>query len=80
MNSPGGTVTSADAMYDMVKRFRQKTGKPVVASIQEVGHGILCLMRADKIVAQPTSVVGSIGVIFESLEFQGLWRNWKSPP
>jgi protease-4 len=73
VNSPGGTVTSADAMYDMVNRFRKKTGKPVVASIQEVGasgaYYVSC--AADRIVAQPTSVVGSIGVIFESLEFQG---------
>jgi protease-4 len=73
INSPGGTVTSADAMYDMVKRFKNKTHKPVVASIQEVGasgaYYVSC--AADKIVAQPTSVVGSIGVIFESLEFQG---------
>ncbi len=73
VNSPGGTVTSADAMYDLVNRFRRKTGKPVVASIQEVGasgaYYVSC--AADKIVAQPTSVVGSIGVIFESLEFEG---------
>jgi len=73
VNSPGGTVTSSDAMYDMVNRFRKKTGKPVVASIQEVGasgaYYVSC--AADKIVAQPTSVVGSVGVVFESLEFEG---------
>lgn len=73
VNSPGGTVTSSDAMYEMLNRFRRKTGKPVVASIQEVGASgafyVSC--AADKIVAQPTSVVGSIGVIFESLEFEG---------
>src|SRR5580704_2457427 len=73
VNSPGGTVTSSDAMYEMVRRFRKKTGKPVVASIQEVGasgaYYVSC--AADKIVAQPTSVVGSIGVIFESIEFSG---------
>jgi protease IV len=73
VNSPGGTVSSSDAMYQMVLRFRQKTGKPVVASIQEVGasgaYYVSC--AADKIVAQPTSVVGSIGVIFETIEFEG---------
>src|SRR5579862_542568 len=69
VNSPGGTVSSADAMYDMLRRFRQKTHKPVVASVQEVGasgaYYVSC--AADKIVAQPTSLVGSIGVIFETM-------------
>jgi protease-4 len=73
VNSPGGTVSGSDAMYEMVRRFKKKTGKPVVASIQEVGasgaYYVSC--AADKIVAQPTSVVGSIGVIFESMEFEG---------
>jgi protease-4 len=73
VNSPGGTVSASDAMYDMVKRFRKNTGKPVVASIQEVGasgaYYVSC--ASDKIVAQPTSIVGSIGVIFESMEFSG---------
>lgn len=73
VNSPGGTVTSSDAMYQLVRRFRKKTGKPVVASIQEVGASgafyVSC--GADRIVAQPTSVVGSVGVIFETMEFSG---------
>ena len=73
VNSPGGTVTSSDAMYDLIKRFKAKTHKPVVASIQEVGasgaYYVSC--AADKIVAQPTSIVGSVGVIFESMEFSG---------
>jgi len=73
VNSPGGTVSASDAMYEMVKRFRKNTGKPVVASIQEVGasgaYYVSC--ASDKIVAQPTSIVGSVGVIFESMEFSG---------
>ena len=73
VNSPGGTVTSSDGMYQILRRFREKTGKPIVSSIQEMGasgaYYLSC--AADKIVAQPTSIVGSIGVIFESLEFSG---------
>jgi protease-4 len=73
VNSPGGTVSASDAMYQLVMRFRKKTGKPVVASIQEVGASgafyVSC--AADKVMAQPTSIVGSIGVIFESMEFSG---------
>jgi len=73
VNSPGGTVTSADAMYELLVRFRKKTGKPVVAAFQEVSasgaYYIAC--ACDRIVAQPTSVVGSIGVIFYTFNFEG---------
>jgi protease-4 len=73
VNSPGGTVTASDAMYQLVKRFRARTKIPVIASCQEVAASgafyVSC--AADRIVAQPTSLVGSIGVIFESIQFEG---------
>jgi protease-4 len=74
INSPGGTVTASDLMYEIVNDFRAKSGKPVVASTQEVaasgGYYVAC--GADQIVAHPTSVVGSIGVIFSTFQFEGL--------
>jgi len=73
VNSPGGTVTASDAMYQLVRRFKSRTHKPVVASAQEVAasgaYYVSC--AADKIVAQPTSIVGSIGVVFETMQFEG---------
>ena len=70
VNSPGGTVTASDTMYEMLARFRQRTGKPVIASLQEVaasgGYYVAC--AADEIVASPTSVVGSIGVIVNTFD------------
>jgi protease-4 len=73
VNSPGGTVTCSDAMYQLVKRFKDKAHKPVVASAQEVAasgaYYVSC--AADKIVAQPTSLVGSIGVVFETFQVAG---------
>jgi protease IV len=73
MNSPGGTVSSADAMFEQIMRFRQRTHKPVVASFQEVAasgaYYIAC--GTDRIVAQPTSVVGSIGVVFYTFNISG---------
>ena len=73
VNSPGGTVTTSDCMYEMLVRFRAKTHKPVVASVQEVAasgaYYVSC--ASDRIVAQPTSVVGSIGVIFETFNLSG---------
>jgi len=73
VNSPGGTVTASDAMYQLIQRFKARTHKPVVASAQEVdaSGAFYVSCAADKIVAQPTSVVGSVGVVFESMEFEG---------
>lgn len=73
INSPGGTVSATDAMYQIIQKFRAETHKPVIASTQEVaasgGYYVAC--AADKIVAQPTSVVGSIGVIFYTFDASG---------
>ncbi len=73
VNSPGGTVSASDAMYTILKQFKEKTHKPVVASAQELdcsgAYYVSC--GADKIVAQPTSLVGSIGVIFDTYNFKG---------
>jgi protease IV len=76
INSPGGTVVCSDTMYEMVRTFRAKTHKPVVADTQEVAasgaYYVAC--GCDKIVAHPTSLVGSIGVIFEEFEVTGLMQ------
>lgn len=67
LNTPGGGVTASDAMYREVLRFRRETGKPVVALMMDVtasgGYYLAC--AADEIVAYPTSVTGSIGVIMQ---------------
>ncbi len=73
INSPGGTVTATDLMYAEVRQFRERTGKPVVAAILDVGAsgGYYLACAADCIHAQPTSVIGSIGVIMITPEFTG---------
>ncbi len=77
INSPGGTVTGSDTMYREVRRFSERTGKPVVASLGEVaasgGYYLAC--AADTIIAQPTSITASIGVIIPTYNFsEGLNR------
>ena len=73
VNSPGGTVAASDAMYGLAMKFKEESKKPVVASIQELGAsgGYYVSCAADKIVAQPTSLVGSIGVIYNTFDFSG---------
>jgi len=63
IDSPGGTYPAADAIADAVGRARA-AGKPVVVSMSDVAAsgGYLAAVRADVIVAQPTSITASIGV------------------
>jgi len=77
INSPGGAVTASDIMYREVMHFRERSEKPVVVLMGDVaasgGYYIAC--AADEIVAHPTSVTGSIGVIMQTVSVsQGLRR------
>lgn len=65
INSPGGVVAPAQEIYEKVLQVKQETGKPIVASMASVcasgGYYIAC--AADRVVANPGSLTGSIGVI-----------------
>jgi len=74
INSPGGGVTASDIMHQRLLRFRGARGNvPVIAAIEDVGasgaYYIAC--GAEFILAHPTSVVGSIGVIVQTVSFAG---------
>lgn len=74
VDSPGGTVTASDILYNEIKKFKENTKKPIIVSILNIGtSGAYYLsLPADKIIAHPTSVVGSVGVIFMRPKFHGL--------
>jgi len=74
INTPGGTVTASDIIYHEVKAFKEKKKIPVVASIMDVGAsgGYYVASAADKIVAHPSSVTGSLGVIMLTVNARGL--------
>ncbi|HOG30365.1 MAG TPA: signal peptide peptidase SppA [Vicinamibacterales bacterium] len=77
INSPGGAVTASDVMYRRLVRFRAaRPGVPVVAVIEDVGAsgGYYVACGADTILAHPTSVTGSIGVIVQTVSFAGTMR------
>jgi protease-4 len=73
LNSPGGTVAATDIMYHHVLEFKQQTGKPVIACVLGLGcsgaYYIAC--GCDGIIAQPSSVVGNIGTIFQTFSIAG---------
>jgi protease-4 len=71
VNSPGGTISGSDRIYDEIHR---KTDKPVVAFMRGVAAsgGYYACVACDKIVAEPTAVTGSVGVIAGYLVLQEL--------
>ncbi|MEE9272415.1 MAG: signal peptide peptidase SppA [Robiginitomaculum sp.] len=63
INSPGGSPAASDQIWDSVNRAK-KAGKPVVISMGQyaASGGYYVAANADKIVAMPTTITGSIGV------------------
>lgn len=74
INSPGGTVTASDIVYHEISRFKARRKVPVVASILDVGAsgGYYVALAADRIVAHPTTITGSIGVLMLNVNSGGL--------
>jgi protease-4 len=74
INSPGGTVTASDIIYQEIKKFKQKKKVPVVACLMDVAtSGAYYVANAsDTIIAHPTTITGSIGVIVMKLNLKGL--------
>jgi protease-4 len=65
LDTPGGDVTSSDILYREVLKFRKKTGLPVVALMMGVAAsgGYYVASACDAIIAHPSTITGSIGVI-----------------
>ena len=74
INSPGGTVTGSDLIYNEIRRFRSERKVPVVAQLMGIAAsgGYYVALAADEIHAQRTTVTGSIGVIFSGFNVAGL--------
>jgi protease-4 len=74
INSPGGTVTASDIVYRELSEFRRTRRIPIVASMMDVAAsgGYYIALAADTIVAHPTTVTGSIGVIMVTVNAEGL--------
>ena len=76
VNSPGGGVAASEEIYRAVKRLRDEKKKRVVASIESVGaSGAYYVASAtNKIYADNGSIVGSIGVIAQWVNYGDLLR------
>lgn len=75
LNTPGGTTAGGEAVYEEVRRLAQ--AKPTVAQIGTLAAsaGYMVASGADQIVARQSSIVGSIGVMFQYPDITGLMDN-----
>lgn len=76
LNTPGGTVTASDIIYRELELFRQDTKIPIVAVMMDVAAsgGYYVALAADRIIAHPTTVTGSIGTIMVTADAEQLLR------
>jgi protease IV len=74
INSPGGTVTASDVIHHEINEFKSNRKIPVVSVIMDIGASGAYYVAAasDRIVAHPTSVTGSVGVIMLRVNAEGL--------
>ncbi len=74
VESPGGSITASDILYNELVNFKKQTGVPVVVSMMNVAAsgGYYVSLPADYIMAHPTTVTGAVGVIFFRPQVQNL--------
>lgn len=74
IDSPGGGVVPSQEIHDAVKRIRSHNNKAVIASMGSVAAsgGYYIAAATDRIVANPGTLTGSIGVIMETANVEGL--------
>jgi protease-4 len=74
INSPGGTVTASDIIRHDIAAFKERKKVPVFACIMSVGAsgGYYIATAADEIIAHPTAITGSIGVLLMKFDLEGL--------
>ncbi len=75
VDSPGGSYIASDTIWRETLRAKE-AGKPVVVSMGNVAGsgGYFVAMAADKIVAQPGTITGSIGVLAGKMLMGGFWE------
>ena len=72
ISSPGGTTTGGEVIYDAVRRIADK--KPVVSQVGTLAAsaGYMIAIASDHVIAHKTSMIGSIGVLFQYPDISGL--------
>ena len=74
VDSPGGTTAGAEQLYDALTRLKGRKPTVVVIDGLAASGGYIAALAADHIIAQETSLVGSIGVLFQYPNFTELLK------
>src|SRR5438874_5535510 len=74
INSPGGTTAGSEQLYDSLMRLKAKKPLVVVVEGLAASGGYIAAIAADHIIAQQSSLVGSIGVLFQIPNFSELMK------
>jgi protease IV len=74
VDSPGGTTAGAEQLYQALRRLAEKKPTVVVVDALAASGGYIAAISADHIVSQDTSLVGSIGVLFQYPNFTDLLK------
>jgi protease-4 len=74
INSPGGTVAGSEELYDSLMRLKAKKPMVVVVDGLAASGGYIAALASDHIMAQQSSIVGSIGVLFQFPNFTELLK------
>ncbi len=74
IDSPGGTIAGSEQLYDALVRLKAKKPMVVVVDGLAASGGYIAAMASDHIIAQQSSLVGSIGVIFQYPNFTDLLK------
>lgn len=74
IHSPGGSATASEILYREVQHFKERKQVPVIAQLVGIATSgaYYVAMAADTLLAHPTTVTGSIGVIFVGVNYVGL--------
>jgi protease-4 len=78
IESPGGSVGATETLHHELMRWRAEEQVPVVAYLNGIAAsgGYYVAMAADRVVAHPATVTGSIGVLLPGLGFAGLMERY----
>jgi protease-4 len=74
INSPGGTTAGSEQLYDALMRLKAKKPLVVVVEGLAASGGYIAAIAADHIIAQQSSLIGSIGVLFQYPNFSELMK------
>ncbi len=75
VNSPGGSITACDLIHNKIKRLRERDVQVVAFTRGIAASGAYYVIAgADRIISQPTTITGSIGVIISTFNVQGLFE------